>query len=155
MQYEVSCGAVVFTRRDEEVFYVIIQSRRGHYDFPKGHVEPGETELETAAREVREETGLEITLDPNSRFEFSYDIKDLNVHKTVVLFLATPNTQDIERQEQEIKELKWVPFADVEATLTYDDWKAIWRQARRQLETRQQSDARQSLATGQEPKDHD
>ena len=50
MAFEKSCGAVVFTRVGGELRYVLAQSLRGHYGFPKGHVEPGETETETALR---------------------------------------------------------------------------------------------------------
>ena len=57
---EKSCGAVVFTRTAEGVRYILIHSHKGRWGFPKGHVEPGETEHETAAREIREETGLRV-----------------------------------------------------------------------------------------------
>ena len=40
MKMEKSCGGVVFTRRDDEILYVIIRHRGGHCGFPKGHMEP-------------------------------------------------------------------------------------------------------------------
>ena len=48
MNYEKSCGVVVFTYVASEVRYVLVQSRNGHFGFPKGHTEFGETEEETA-----------------------------------------------------------------------------------------------------------
>ena len=57
MIYERSCGAVVFTRINGEVRYLIIKSLTGIYGFPKGHMENGESEEQTAHREVLEETG--------------------------------------------------------------------------------------------------
>ena len=48
MKLERSCGAVVFTRTEEEPMYVLVRSHKGHYGFPKGHMETGETEEETA-----------------------------------------------------------------------------------------------------------
>ena len=45
MKHEKSCGAVVFTCIDGEIKYVLAQSLGGHFGFPKGHVEPGETEV--------------------------------------------------------------------------------------------------------------
>ena len=52
MKYEVSGGAVVFTRQKDEILYVIIQSIEGYYGFPKGHIEKNETEEEAALREI-------------------------------------------------------------------------------------------------------
>ena len=60
MTWEKSCGAVVFTRENGQVKYLLVANLEGIYGFPKGHVEAGETEVETALREVREETGLTI-----------------------------------------------------------------------------------------------
>ena len=60
MTIEKSCGAVVFTRDHGLVQYLIIQSKEGFYGFPKGHIEPGEQEEETALREIWEETGLTV-----------------------------------------------------------------------------------------------
>lgn len=57
MKFEKSCGAIVFTRQNGEIEYVIIQSLEGWYGFPKGHMEQNETEIETALREVREKQG--------------------------------------------------------------------------------------------------
>ncbi|MBR6890368.1 MAG: NUDIX domain-containing protein [Clostridia bacterium] len=57
---EKSCGAVVYTDTAEGVQYLLIQSHKGFWAFPKGHVESGETEHDTAAREVWEETGVRV-----------------------------------------------------------------------------------------------
>ena len=68
MIIEKSCGAVVFTRTDAGIRYVIIQSLEGYYGFPKGHCEKGESEEETALREVYEETGLRVRIIPGFRY---------------------------------------------------------------------------------------
>ena len=60
MTYEVSSGAVVFTRENGGLRYVIVRSLEGYYGFPKGHVEGTETEEEAAFREIQEETGLSV-----------------------------------------------------------------------------------------------
>ena len=64
MKHEKSCGAVVFTKIDGEIKYLLISNIGGVYGFPKGHVECDETEAETALREVYEETHLKINLIP-------------------------------------------------------------------------------------------
>ena len=63
-----SCGVIVFRRTPELSFLLMKHSHR--YDLPKGHTEEGETEIETALREMWEETGIprdEVKLDPEFR----------------------------------------------------------------------------------------
>ena len=62
MLTEKSCGAVVFTRIDNEIKYLIIESEEGFYGFSKGHMENGESEHETAHREIKEETGADVII---------------------------------------------------------------------------------------------
>ena len=69
---EKSCGAVVFTRVDGDIKYVIIQSLAGYYGFPKGHMEAGESEKQTALREVYEETGLTVHILDDFRYVDAY-----------------------------------------------------------------------------------
>ena len=96
MNKEKSCGAVVFTRESGEVRYVLVEQRSGNYSFPKGHVEPGETETETALREIWEETGLRPDLIPGFRDGETYVIvKKQGAVKDVVYFLAEYSGQDI------------------------------------------------------------
>ena len=58
--WEVSVGSVLFrTLPDHTREYLILQYPSGHFDFPKGHMEPGETEEETLRRETEEETGIQ------------------------------------------------------------------------------------------------
>ena len=63
MKYEKSCGAVIFD--GDKV--LVIQQVKGHWGFPKGHVENGETEIETALREIKEETNLDVEIISRGR----------------------------------------------------------------------------------------
>lgn len=63
MKEEFSYGAVVFCRRDGELYFVLVQESDGHWSFPKGHIEKGEDGVECALREIWEETGVHVTLD--------------------------------------------------------------------------------------------
>ena len=74
MIQEKSCGAVVFTRCGSKIQYVLVQNRAGIYGFPKGHVEAGETEEQTALREVFEKVGLLVRLLPGFRSEDAYPL---------------------------------------------------------------------------------
>ena len=58
---EKSCGAVIFDSRKKDARVLIIRQLAGHYCFVKGHIEPNETEADTALREIKEETGLTIS----------------------------------------------------------------------------------------------
>ena len=64
---EKSCGAVVFTSIGGQRLYVLAQALGGHYDFPKRHLERGETEEQTALREIWEEVGIRPLLYPEFR----------------------------------------------------------------------------------------
>ena len=89
MIVEKSCGAVVYTVTEEGIRYIIIQSKTGFYGFPKGHMENDETETETALREVMEETGLLVTLDPDFRTADHHRIPlGQDAEKEVIYFLG-------------------------------------------------------------------
>lgn len=103
MRYEKSCGAVVFTRIGEEIRYVLIQQLAGFYGFPKGHMEHGENERETALREVQEEVGLTPTLLEGFVTHDEYLLPSRkNTKKQVTLFLGEYKNQEIIIQESEI-----------------------------------------------------
>ena len=60
MKKERSCGAVVYKREYDRTLFLLERMVQGHISLPKGHMEAGETEEETARREIREETALEL-----------------------------------------------------------------------------------------------
>lgn len=130
MKNEKACGVVILDNKK----VLLVFQQNGFWGFPKGHVEADESEAETAIREVFEETGLWVSVDEKHRFEFSYDIKDSNIRKTVVLFPAkVVDDSKFKKQEDEIAELRWVETAEVEDLLTYEDWKAVWRKIKEVL----------------------
>ena len=97
---EKSCGIVLFNS-DE---FLLIQhpaksnGDKGHWDFPKGHVEGSETELETAKRELIEETGIvNFRLFDGFRHRIEYYFQKGNemVPKEVIFFLAESNTKEV------------------------------------------------------------
>ena len=71
--YERSCGAVVYRMDAGQPLYLLIKNKRSaHWGFPKGHMEKGETQEETAKREVLEETGMHIRLLPDFSSKSEY-----------------------------------------------------------------------------------
>ena len=119
LKHEKSCGALIFRRQaDESLQFLLIrhQGTEGHWSFPKGHVELGETEVQTALREVREETGLHIRLLKGFRHCVEYYPKP-DIHKRVIYFLGTPLDEGILiLQQEEVSEARWL------------DWNAAYRQ---------------------------
>jgi len=104
MNYEISCGGVVFTRKNGKLLYVIIRSLEGYYGFPKGHMEGDETEEQTALREIFEETGLKVKIIPGFRTEEEHPLpKKPGVMKRVIYFAAEYDNQDIVYQKEELK----------------------------------------------------
>ncbi len=128
MKYEKSCGAVVF-RKDDCWNILLIRHVKGrHVSFPKGHVEPGETESRTAEREVLEETGLHVTIDKRFRAENRYNIRS-DTQKLVVIFAATTDQVELTPQPEEIAEAFWVPVSRANEYLTYERDRRILRDA--------------------------
>lgn len=126
MLKEKSCGAVVchFENKMEPQVLLIKHRSGGHWSFPKGHVEFGESEQETALREIKEETGLNVKLVNGFRQAVTYNPKP-NVHKEVVYFMAEANTKQTKIQEEEISEAVWIEINKVTDMVTFDNDKNL------------------------------
>ncbi len=130
MLHEKSCGAIVYRRYHGNVEILLIKHvNSGHWSFPKGHVEGDETELETARREIKEETGLDVILDQTFRETVSYSPKR-DTQKLVVYFLALARNYDYVPQEEEIAEIRWVDIIRAPGMLTCENDKTIVTKAR-------------------------
>ena len=64
---EISAGAVLYTRKQDGILYLLIKDFHGNYGFPKGHLEEGETLKEAAQREILEEVGIKTEADTKFR----------------------------------------------------------------------------------------
>ena len=130
MLHEKSCGAIVYRKSHGNIEILLIKHvNSGHWSFPKGHVEGDETEVETAEREIREETGIEVNIDPTFRETVSYSPKR-DTQKVVVYFLAKAKTFNFVPQEEEIAEIRWVDIVHAGHVLTYENDKTIVTKAR-------------------------
>lgn len=87
MEISKSCGAVLFTRRDDEIKYVLVTEKSCSQSFPKGHTEPGEDEKATALREIYEETSLRPVIIDGFREEIEFQSRCGRLRK-LVFFLA-------------------------------------------------------------------
>ncbi len=133
---EKSCGAVVFTCDSGERKYLIIKSVEGICGFPKGHVENGETEMETARREILEETGVSVDFIHGFRHEEFYTFvrEGVRIDKEVVYFLCEYKEQTPKPQESEIDEIYLLDFKSAVEKLRFDSAKQVLREAEKCLQ---------------------
>lgn len=124
MKHEKSVGAVVYKVENGERLFLIEHMVKGHISIPKGHVERNETEEETALREIREETGLEVQLDTAFRHVVSWSPYE-GVEKEVVFFTAQPTGGVLKNQEEEVSLLEWLPYEKAVEAVTYDSVREV------------------------------
>ncbi len=127
MKKEKSCGAVVYRQRDNWAEVLLICHKNGgHWAFPKGHVEKGETEAETAQREIREETGLKVKPDTGFRHTVAYSPKP-GVMKDVVYFAAESPSGQTTAQEEEVTSIRWEKPQQALELITYENDREVLR----------------------------
>lgn len=132
---EKSCGAVLYfiDKKSKERYYLVIQHVNGeHWAFAKGHVEEGESEKETALREIEEETDIKkIKLDTKFRESTQYSPKK-DIIKEVIYFIAETSKEEAghaKTQEAEVLDIAWLPFGEAREKLTYSNDKNILEKA--------------------------
>ncbi len=130
MRREKSCGVVTYKTIDNINYYLLIRAYNGDVGFPKGHVEAGESEIETAVRELKEETNAEVDIVPEFRREMEYIIPSKkNVSKEVVYFLGKCIKDNIIPQRREVSEARFVPYDEAMRIITFEDSRRILRDA--------------------------
>jgi 8-oxo-dGTP pyrophosphatase MutT (NUDIX family) len=131
---EVSAGGVVIRGEEgagKEQIVVIVPTRRAPdgsrvLALPKGHIDPGETALAAAEREVREETG--VVAEPirelgKARYWYRRDGRTISKSVSFYLFrYVGGNTDD---HDDEVEEVRWIGLEDAQTELTHDSERAI------------------------------
>ncbi|MBU4298739.1 NUDIX domain-containing protein [Patescibacteria group bacterium] len=163
MPIEKSAGAIIFRKEDNEIYYLLLnypsstKSARTYWDFPKGHIEKGETIEETVKREVKEETGLkDIKLVEGFKewIKYFFKFKGKNIFKIVVFLLAETPHQNPEGEQvpygagkfgtgqAKTKEVKisfehigyeWLPYEEALGRLTFKNAKEVLIKAHQYL----------------------
>lgn len=136
MTYEKSCGAIVYRKFHGNTEILLIKHvNSGHWSFPKGHVEAGETEAQTAQREVKEETGIDIIVDTSFRETVQYYPRK-DTQKVVVYFLGKAKNHDFVAQEEEIAAIRWIEIGQASSLLTYENDKTIVAKAKTDIKNK-------------------
>ena len=118
-----SCGCIII----ENNKVLLVQQKKGNWGFPKGRVENNETECETALREVKEETNLDVKIeDVNKKYKDTYFAKR-NQFKEVIYFLAKRIGGEIKPQEKEIKNIEWVDLIEAVDRITMKSTKELYQ----------------------------
>ncbi len=137
MPKEKSCGTIVFSGKSNPEFLLLHYSA-GHWDFPKGHVEEGETEEATALRELEEETGISsarIVAGYREKIQYYYKKEKQTVFKEVIFFLIETKEKMV-KISHEHTESKWLGFEEAVEQLTFSNSKAMLKKAAEFLENR-------------------
>ncbi|MDD5218969.1 MAG: NUDIX domain-containing protein [Candidatus Bipolaricaulis sp.] len=146
---ERAAGFVVFREAGGERVYLILLHRDGgHWGFPKGRIEPGESRAEAALREIREETGIsDVTsiqgFAARSRYRVMREGRSLE--KTVDYFLGRTSAVSV-RLSHEHHRAEWLDVGRARATLTHAESRRVLDEADAFLEAARPAKA---VATGE------
>jgi 8-oxo-dGTP pyrophosphatase MutT (NUDIX family) len=133
----VSAGAILFRDTRGRREYLLLKSRPGDWEFPKGGVEEDEELQQTAIREVREEAGIDdFRLIDGFREEYDYvfEANGTTIHKTVHLFIARSFEASAELSKEH-RDLQWRDYQQAINTITQDGPREIFEQAHEYLES--------------------
>ena len=130
MATDFSCGVIPYRIKDGQRQFLLIQHNAGHWAFPKGHPDKGENELETARRELAEETGLaDVEIDEGHPFEERYTFTKRSgkaVSKRVVYFLGRVHAgQEVRLQEEEVADHAWGSDKKTRKRMSFDEGRAL------------------------------
>ena len=111
------------------------------WTLPKGTPNPGETREQTATREVREETGLDVSISrPLDSIEYWFVQSGTRIHKTVHYFLMDQTGGDLGRHDHEFETVRWVPFDEAQSLLTFETERALVARAAEAVAARDEGD---------------
>lgn len=129
MNWEYSCGAVLYRLKNGVPYYILVEGSSG-FGFPKGHMEGNENETETALREIWEETGVHAILDRSFCKSVEYQvIKKKDTYKKVTFFIATYPKEETPAPRHEIRQMRMVPYEQARNLLWFDELKTILDEA--------------------------
>jgi 8-oxo-dGTP pyrophosphatase MutT (NUDIX family) len=144
MPKEKSAGAIIYRIENSVPHYLLLHYFSGHWEFPKGHIEKGETEEETVRRETFEETGInDLKIIPGFKKYIKYFFRQYKenvseadrragktpwVFKLVAFFVAETKTKEI-TISHEHKGFMWLPIDEAIKKTTFKNSKKLLKEA--------------------------
>lgn len=143
--FEKSVGAVIFRKEGNGIYYLLLDYGNGYWGLPKGHIEEGESEIETLEREIQEETGLnnlKIIKGFRENTRYFYKAKDeekekriekgrkINIYKKAIYYLAETVNEKIILSHEHV-DFTWLSFEDALEKITYKNTKKVLEKAKR------------------------
>ena len=125
---EQSAGGIIFyrTAKGEPLFLLMI-NRKGYWEFPKGHLQQGETDLVAAKREVQEETGLsqlKVLRGFRTKIKYRYQRLGKPAEKEVVFFLMETRPQSVVVSDEH-QGFIWLPYQEALSKLSYNNARRV------------------------------
>jgi 8-oxo-dGTP pyrophosphatase MutT (NUDIX family) len=149
ISFEKSVGCVVYRKSEDKTLFLLVQYRSWQWDFPKGHVEEGESEEQTLRREVLEETGIkDLEILPNFRESVHYfytakgnekkeriaQKKGIYIFKNAVYYVAQTHQEDVVI-DFENKAFVWLTYEEVCERLINSGSKKVMKEVFEALES--------------------
>lgn len=136
MKFEFSAGGVVYKKEGDAIWILLSKHSQHHgWVFPKGLIgdtREGESKEETAVREVKEETGIDAEIEtPLTPVVYWYAWEGEKRKKTVYYFIMKHLGGNTQERDDEMEEVEWLDFDEVEKRLTYPSDKKVWLEARK------------------------
>ena len=142
MKKQECAGFILFYAYKKQISYLILHYASGHWDFPKGKIEPGETQEQAAVRELFEETGLQARIIPDFTAVLSYRFKETDgtsTYKTVHYFLAQADRQSVVLSHEH-QGYEWLSFEEAMQRVTYKNARLVLQKAHVFLESWQKTE---------------
>jgi bis(5'-nucleosidyl)-tetraphosphatase len=138
LAYERSSGAIMFSidKCSGEKEFLLLHYVSGHWDFPKGNIEAEEDELQTARREILEETGVqdvEFLKGFRKKIEYRYKRGRKSIQKEVIFYISKTNTRKVVLSNEHIGHA-WTRYDKAMNQLTYMNAKNLLKDAKIFLE---------------------
>jgi 8-oxo-dGTP pyrophosphatase MutT (NUDIX family) len=125
---EKSAGVIVYFKNKKKYEFLLLHYPGGHWCFPKGHIEKGETTMEAALRELEEETNIKnVQFEKNFFEKIHYFFTDKNknlISKEVYFYLAKVAKKDV-KISHEHKGFIWLEYKKARKKITFDNTREI------------------------------
>ena len=125
---EYSAGAILYTVKDNEIYYLLIKDFNGNWGFPKGHLENGETNVDAALREIKEEVGIDAVINTDFHAELIYPLPNGNT-KHSLYYIGKYENQIPEKQLEEIDIIELMKYEDAVNTINRENMRQAFIEA--------------------------